>query len=99
MVAGLFDSAFWSATGLFVGGMLLEGFFSWSQPILRKHPTALFWNHGLIVGLIVVLVTSAVQFGPACGIVMLLLGSLAAGTVTSIRAHAVEKHYLESQAR
>ncbi len=97
-MAGFSDSEFWIVAGFFVGGMLLEGFLSWSQPILRKHPTALFWNSGLIVALIVTLVTTVVRFGPVCGIVMLILGTVAAGTVASIRAHALE-HALYGRAQ
>lgn len=79
MFSFLTDGSYWLWVGPFMACVFAECFFTWSQPVLNRHPNALFWNNLFVLSIIALLVVIFVKTGLVPGLTALALGVVAYG--------------------
>jgi len=77
MFSFLSDSGFWILGGVFVAGLIVETFLSFSPPILQRRPNALLMNNFYILALLGLLIYVFFTRGFLQGVMVVIMAFIA----------------------
>jgi len=99
MFSYLLDPGFWVLGGVFVGGLVVETFLSFSPPILQKRPNALLMNNLYILALLGLLIYTFFARGFLQGITVVIMAFVTYVGVGKIITSHIEAEIFKGAAK